>query len=88
MTTFILQEQHDWFEDEIGFVRQLLTEGDSVIDIGANQGVYALSMAKIVGPAGKVWAFEPTNSTAIFLANGIRANGFSQGSVRSRKAGM
>jgi FkbM family methyltransferase len=78
ITSYVLEEQGDWFEDEIRFVRQLLVAGDCAIDIGANQGVYTLSMANIVGPGGKVWAFEPTNSTAVFLANGIQANGFGQ----------
>ena len=34
-------EQHDWFEDEIGFVRAALRRGERAVDIGANHGVYA-----------------------------------------------
>ncbi len=74
LTTYILQEQGDWFEDEIKFLRQLLQPGQVVIDIGANYGVYALSLARCVGPQGQVWAFEPASDTASFLANSIRAN--------------
>jgi len=44
---------------------------EHVIDIGANYGVYALSMAQAVGPAGRVWAFEPASGTASLLAAGI-----------------
>ena len=44
---------------------------EHVIDIGANYGVYALSMARAVGPAGRVWAFEPASGTASLLAAGI-----------------
>lgn len=33
--------------------------GDEVVDIGANFGAYSLVLAKLVGPAGKVHAFEP-----------------------------
>ena len=33
-------------------------------------------MAQKVGPGGHVWAFEPTSSTAQFLAQGIAANAF------------
>src|ERR1700761_1057248 len=76
LTPYVLAEQHDWFEDEIGFVRELLQAGDRVVDIGANYGVYTLSMAKAVGPQGAVWAFEPASSTAEFLRQGIAANGF------------
>jgi FkbM family methyltransferase len=78
LTPYVLFEQQDWFEDEIGFVRRLLRPGQRAIDIGANYGVYALTMAKIVGATGAVWAFEPASSTAAFLAQGVAANNFSQ----------
>jgi FkbM family methyltransferase len=78
LTPYVLFEQQDWFEDEIGFVRRLLRPGQQTIDIGANYGVYALTMAKIVGPTGAVWAFEPASSTVALLAQGIAANNFSQ----------
>lgn len=78
LTPYVLIEQQDWFEDEIKFLRRLLEPGQKVIDIGANYGVYTLSMAKTVGPAGQVWAFEPASSTARLLAAGIAINQFSQ----------
>ena len=40
--------------------RELLREGDAVFDIGANIGAHTLPLAQIVGPAGKVYSFEPT----------------------------
>jgi FkbM family methyltransferase len=78
LTPYVLFEQRDWFEDEIAFVRRLLRPGQQTIDIGANYGVYTLTMAKIVGPTGAVWAFEPASSTVALLAQGIAANNFSQ----------
>ena len=78
ITPYVLCEQQDWFEDEIKFLRHLLQPGQKIIDIGANYGVYTLSMAKTVGPTGRVWSFEPTSSTASLLAEGIAANGFAQ----------
>lgn len=78
ITTYVLCEQEDWFEDEIKFLRHLLQPGQRVIDIGANYGVYTLSMAKLVGPAGRVWAFEPASTTASLLAESITANDFRQ----------
>jgi FkbM family methyltransferase len=83
ITPYILYEQGDWFEDEIKFLRCLIKPGQRVIDIGANYGVYALSMAKLVGPSGAVWAFEPTSSTAGFLEKGIAANNFSHVNLES-----
>ena len=76
ITPYVLREQQDFFEDELPFVRRLLQPGQNVIDIGANYGVYTLPMAQKVGASGHVWAFEPSSSTAQFLAQGIAANGF------------
>lgn len=77
LSTYVLQEQGDWFEDEIKFLRQLVQPGQRVVDIGANYGVYALSLARRVGPTGQVWAFEPASDTARLLAEAISANGTS-----------
>jgi FkbM family methyltransferase len=85
ITPYVLREQQDWFEDEIKFLRRLLQPGQRVIDIGANYGVYALSMALKVGPAGGVWAFEPAPATADLLAQAITANRFDH-VVLERKA--
>src|SRR6202045_2381769 len=76
LTSYVLREQLDFFEDELPFVRQLLQPGQNVIDIGANYGVYTLPMAQRVGASGHVWAFEPASSTAQYLARGIAENGF------------
>ena len=78
ITPYVLLEQQDWFEDEIKFLRRLLQPGQKVIDVGANYGVYTLSMAQTVGPMGCVWAFEPASNTARLLAEGIASNGFTQ----------
>lgn len=76
MTTYALLEQEDWFEDEIRFVRRLLQPGMNAIDIGANYGVYTLTMAKTVGSAGRIWSFEPASATADFLRRSVARNAF------------
>jgi FkbM family methyltransferase len=76
ITPYVLREQLDFFEDELQFIRGLLRAGQHVIDVGANFGVYTLSMAQKVGSEGHVWSFEPASSTASFLAQGIAANSF------------
>lgn len=76
ITPYVLAEQGDWFEDEIDFLRRVLQSGQQAIDIGANYGVYTLSMARTVGPTGAIWAFEPTAGTADYLKQGIVSNGF------------
>ena len=41
-------------------IRRALKPRMTVFDIGANSGAHALPMAKLVGPQGRVYAFEPT----------------------------
>lgn len=81
ITPYVLMEQLDWFEDEIKFVRDLLKPGQVTIDIGANYGVYALTMAKAVGIDGRVFAFEPATTTADYLKQSLDANSFKQAEV-------
>lgn len=75
ITSYVLREQGDWFEDEIKFLRRLVQTGNIVVDIGANYGVYALSLAMRVGPSGQVWAFEPASETAMLLRESLAING-------------
>ena len=76
ITSYVLYEQEDWFEDEIKFVRKIIQPGENVIDIGANFGVYTLSIAQLVGPTATVWSFEPAPQTADFLEASIVLNNF------------
>jgi FkbM family methyltransferase len=46
----------------------------TVFDIGANVGYYAMLAAALVGPAGRVHAFEPTPDVAQRLAQNIAMN--------------
>ncbi len=78
MTTYILREQEDWFEDEIRFLRRYARPGMRVLDIGANYGLYALSLAKRAGDGGRVWAVEPCTATAQHLKHSIALNRFDQ----------
>ena len=82
ITPYVLREQEDWFEDELRFLRKLLQPGETVIDIGASYGVYALSMARAVGASGSVLAFEPSSATARLLEESVAANGYSHVTVR------
>lgn len=47
------------YEAGIGLLSEIVRPGDAVIDIGANQGLYSYYLSRLVGPRGKVYAFEP-----------------------------
>jgi FkbM family methyltransferase len=51
---------------ETKWLRQCITLGDTFIDVGANFGHYTTLAAALVGPAGTVFAFEPSP-----LASGV-----------------
>ena len=77
LTPFVLAEQRDWFEDEIRFLRRWAEPGGVVLDVGANYGTFALSLAQAVGEGGRVIAVEPTPGTAACLRQSIATNGLS-----------
>ena len=60
---------------------RMLKPGQTFYDIGANVGFFAVIGAKLVGPGGRVYAFEPfPNSVAAIRANAAR-NAFSNVTV-------
>jgi FkbM family methyltransferase len=78
ISRWVLEEQGDWFEEELRFIRCWFPEGGTAIDVGANYGCYTLSLAKRCGPTGRVIAFEPGSAVAAFLGRSVEANGFEQ----------
>jgi FkbM family methyltransferase len=55
-------------EPEYAQLDRLVAAGDWVIDVGANIGHYTLRLAELVGPRGRVFAFEPIPPTFELLA--------------------
>jgi len=68
--------REDFEKSELAFVRQSLRLGDSVLDIGANIGFFAMYMALFVGAEGHVHAYEPIAANAELLERSIRENRF------------
>ena len=73
---------------EVGIIRQgmfepetvhafaaLLAPGMTVLDVGANVGLFTLVAAHRVGPAGRVHAFEPTPELAAHIVRNLELNG-------------
>jgi FkbM family methyltransferase len=59
IVTSVLLAEGDWFEAEIEFWREQVRSGMTVIDVGANVGVYTFSAARRVTSTGRVLAVEP-----------------------------
>ena len=59
---------------EINQVSRLLKPNMQILDIGANIGLYSIIASKAVGPAGKIWAFEPSSQTIEYLRKNLQEN--------------
>ena len=59
-------------EPELRVIRHLIKPGDTVIDIGANVGVYSKILSELVGPDGHVYSIEPFPSTFEILCYNVR----------------
>jgi FkbM family methyltransferase len=56
-------------------VEVLLRPGMTFVDVGANIGYYTVLASRLVGPQGKVYAFEPHPAIYPVLRRNIEANG-------------
>jgi len=54
----------------------LIHEGDIVLDVGANQGIYSLAFAQLIGSSGKVIAVEPFSEMNNYFKHNIKINNF------------
>tara|TARA_B100000809_G_C15036192_1_gene493842 strand:+ start:128 stop:994 length:867 start_codon:yes stop_codon:yes gene_type:complete len=65
------------FEDfEMKIVDEIAKEGMTVLDVGANIGLYTLNLADKVGISGKVYSFEPEPNNFRLLNKNIVTNSF------------
>ncbi len=65
----------EWSEAEHRVAASVLTPGDVVVEAGSNIGSHTVPLARTVGPAGLVHAFEPQRVVFDLLAHNLRANG-------------
>jgi FkbM family methyltransferase len=59
----------------LSLLTEVLTDGDVFVDVGANTGYFAVPLAKIVGKAGRVHAFEPAADVAEELRRAAHVHG-------------
>jgi FkbM family methyltransferase len=78
-----------WYEREN---QQLLAAhirpGDVVLDIGANVGFFTLPASRLVGPTGKVIAFEPLSQNVSLLNRHLELNQATNVSVEVAAVGL
>ena len=68
-------------------LRRLIAPGAVFYDIGANVGFFTLLGARLVGPGGRVIAFEPVPGCARAVAHNIELNGFEHAEIREEAVG-
>jgi FkbM family methyltransferase len=56
------------------FFRENVKSGNTVLDIGGHIGLFAVVTARLVGPGGKVFSFEPTPFTRNVLQEVVDLN--------------
>jgi FkbM family methyltransferase len=67
---------HGYYEwRNVAIASAICSKGDSIVEIGANVGTETTGYADIVGPKGKVYAFEPVASNIVALENTLRISG-------------
>jgi FkbM family methyltransferase len=63
-----------WEPEVIQTIREVVAEGSFAMDIGAHIGFYTLVLSRLVGPAGRVTAFEPMPETFKILEENVAMN--------------
>src|SRR5947207_9715779 len=61
----------DWF-------RRNVLLGETWVDVGAHYGYTAIALCRLVGPTGRVFAFEPVLGTAGCVARSRELNALAQ----------
>ena len=82
----IVTSWHDYPAAILGRTERALLEwfdlnvrpGDTWLDVGAHYGYTALALGRLVGPAGRVFAFEPMVTTAGHLGSTVSLNRLKQ----------
>jgi len=71
LTPFLTGE---YVKAEFKAMQGLLQSGDIVFDVGSSIGIYSVFASRIVGPSGKVYAFEPVPETFWMLRETLVLN--------------
>ena len=74
---------HEMWTDvpEIPILAAALGRGGTFLDVGANHGTYSMLLAPVVGPEGRVLAFEPQPELAALIRRSFSANSHGHAAV-------
>lgn len=64
-----------WEKTSLRLWHQLCADSETILDVGANTGVYAL-LAKTTNPRANVFAFEPVDRVFAKLVTNVELNGY------------
>jgi len=70
-----LRMQETFEETQERLLRERLGPGMTFLDLGANIGYYSVLGSRLVGPTGRVLAFEPDPANVALLVRNVQANG-------------
>jgi hypothetical protein len=64
----------------VPYVKSYTQPGSVCYDLGANNGYYALCLARMAGPKGKLYAFEPVSQYCEMMSETLAKNGMNEAS--------
>lgn len=70
----LLRIYGEWAQPEVDLLTNLVAEGDTVLDVGANIGTITVPLAKRVGSSGRVVAFEAQPAIHMLLSANLALN--------------
>jgi len=76
--TLLFLNRQQYALGRVAEIKRTVKERDVVVDIGANIGYFTTLLANIVGPQGKVYAFEPDPRNFLLLQRTIERNKYTQ----------
>lgn len=71
-----LLRQGCWEPDLTRFFLRIVRPGMRIVEVGANVGYYTLLACSLVGPAGRVTAFEANPAAVMLIRRSLLVNGF------------
>ena len=74
-------------KDQMNIVKGVILPGMKMLDIGANIGYYVIMESRLIGPSGKIIAYEPSADNCALLKKNLELNNLS-GKVELNEAAV